>query len=176
MKQRNVILFIITFFASYFGLVLLYGLYLNATQVAADNVYQCDPITNAVAHQTIKVLELVHVEASLEQHTEELSVKLLVDAVFVARVIEGCNGISIIILFCSFVIAFPGNRKKALLFCLIGGIAIYSVNVLRIALLAVLLAKFPNQQEPLHNLMFPAIIYGFTFFLWVLWVTKYSKR
>ncbi len=154
-------------------MVLLYGVYLNTNQVKAPN-YQCAPITNTVASQTVGVLKAFNVQASYVQHEEELSLKILVDGVYSARVIEGCNGISVIILFCAFVIAFPGNKKKAVLFCILGGLSIYVVNIFRIAILTQLLVWFPNQQVFLHNLVFPAIIYGYTFLLWVLWVSKFS--
>ena len=79
-----------------------------------------------------------------------------------------------LILFLAFIVAFKGSLKNTILFVIFGSLIIYFFNVIRIALLTVLLQEFPNQQMFLHNLVFPAIIYGITFLLWVVWVQKFS--
>lgn len=104
-----------------------------------------------------------------------MSVKVLLNGHYTARVIEGCNSISILILFLAFVIAFPGSIKATILFGIVGSFIIYGVNILRIAFLTVMLYKYQDHQTLLHNLVFPAIIYGITFLLWVLWVHKFSN-
>ena len=87
-----------------------------------------------------------------------------------ARVIEGCNSISIIILF----IPFSGPKRATIIYAIVGSFIIYLINILRIAFLTMMLYNYPNQQMVLHNLVFPAIIYGTTFLLWVIWVQKFS--
>ena len=173
-KQRDIVLFLVKFFATYFILFVMYSLYLQKTQEKGD-VFACSPITTKVAEQTESVLSFFGYDAAHMQHEDEMSVKMLIDGHYVARVIEGCNSLNIIILFLSFIIAFPGSLKATLLFGAIGSILIYGTNILRIAFLTVMLYKYPDQQEILHNLVFPAIIYGITFLLWVLWVLKFSN-
>jgi exosortase family protein XrtF len=65
--------------------------------------------------------------------------------------------------------------KATVFFTLFGTVFIYVINVLRIALLSVLVYQYPNKIGILHNLVFPAIIYGTIFMLWVLWVHKFSN-
>jgi exosortase family protein XrtF len=113
-------------------------------------------------------------QAEIEQHTEELSIKYLLNGVYVSRIIEGCNSFSIIILFLSFIIAFSGSLKSTILFGLFGSALIYLVNVLRIIAISVLYDKFPEYQDIIHDLLFPSIIYGLTFMLWVTWVKYFS--
>ncbi|MFD2566528.1 exosortase family protein XrtF [Pseudotenacibaculum haliotis] len=173
-KQKNIVLFLVKFFATYFILFALYSLYLQKTQQKED-VFVCSPITTTVAEQTESVLAFFGYDAAHMQHEDEMSVKLLLNGQYTARVIEGCNSLSIIILFLSFIIAFPGSLKSTILFGTVGGLFIYGINILRIAFLTVMLQKYPAQQEFLHNLVFPAIIYGATFLLWVLWVHKFSN-
>jgi exosortase family protein XrtF len=108
------------------------------------------------------------------QHEAEMSVKLLVTNLYVARVIEGCNSISIIILFIAFIVAFSGPKKATFLYVITGSVIIYFINIARIAFLTMMLYHYPNQQMVLHNLIFPAIIYGTVFLLWVVWVQKFS--
>lgn len=173
-RQRNIVLFLVKFFATYFILFVLYSLYLQNTQ-QKDDLFVCSPITTAVAEQTEAVLTFFGYGAAHIQHEDEMSVKLLLNGHYTARVIEGCNSFSIIILFLSFIIAFSGSIKATLIYGILGSALIYGINILRIAFLTVMLYKYPDQQELLHNLVFPAIIYGTTFFLWVIWVQKFSK-
>ena len=173
-KQRKIVLFLVKFFATYFILFASYSYYLQKTQVKED-FFSCAPITSTVAKQTVWVLSFFGYDAKYVQHDKEMSVKLLFNNQYTARVIEGCNSVSIIILFLSFIVAFPGALKATILYGIIGSIAIYGINILRIAFLTVMLYKFPNEQVFLHNIVFPAIIYGATFLLWVVWVHKFSN-
>jgi len=105
-----------------------------------------------------------------------MSVKLIVNNQYTARVIEGCNSISIIILFVAFIVAFSGPKRTTIIYAIIGSLIIYVINILRIAFLTAMLYQYPNQQMVLHNLVFPAIIYGTTFLLWVIWVQRFSHQ
>ena len=173
-KHKNIVIFLIKFFAVYFILFAIYDVYLQRSQ-QKEGGFQSASITTKVAEQTVCFLELLGFHADYIQHEKELSVKLLIEDQYTARVIEGCNSISIIILFISFIIAFAGSFKATVLFAFFGSISIYIINIIRIAFLTVMIYKFPNHQEFLHNLVFPAIIYGTVFLLWVLWVNKFSN-
>ena len=52
---------------------------------------------------------------------------------------------------------------------------IYIVNILRIAFLTVMIYEYQSYQEFFHSIVFPAIIYGITFLLWIVWVHKFSN-
>lgn len=173
-KHKNIIIFLIKFFATYFLFVALYNNYLKNSQ-QKDGDYKASSITTAVANQTVDVLSVFNYNVKAVQHDQEVSVKLIIEGEYTARVIEGCNSISLIILFVSFIVAFAGSLKATLLFSLFGSVFIYVVNVLRIAFLTVMIYKFPDQIGILHDLIFPAIIYGTIFLLWVLWVNKFSN-
>ncbi len=172
-KYKNSILFLVKFFTTYFLLFAIYATYLSIFQVK-KNIFQCAPLTTKVADYTVYVLNMFGYNAASMQHKSEMSIKLLVNNQYIARVIEGCNSISIIILFIAFIIAFSGPKKATILYAFAGSIFIYLINILRIAFLTIMLYKFPNQQLLLHNLVFPAIIYGTTFLLWIIWVQKFS--
>ncbi|GAA4236989.1 hypothetical protein GCM10022291_22740 [Postechiella marina] len=108
-------------------------------------------------------------------HPNEPSIKLIVNGQYLARVIEGCNSISVIILFVSFVIAFSGQLKDTVLFVLSGGVLLYVVNLLRIVMLSIGIYHFPDKSGFLHTVIFPGIIYGMVFLLWMFWVNRFSK-
>ncbi len=152
----------------------IYSFYLQKSQKKED-VFKTASITRLVANQTIDVLTFFGYRVKTVQHDKEVSMKLLIEGKYIARVIEGCNSISLIILFISFVVAFTGSLKSTFLYIIVGSIFIYIVNVLRIAFLTVMIYKYPQQLGILHDLVFPAIIYGTVFLLWVIWVNKFSN-
>lgn len=131
--------------------------------------YYPDYITHLVAEQCSVIIGSFE-NALVEPHATEPSMKLIVNGQFVASIIEGCNSVSIVILFTSFIIAFAQNFKKTLLFLFAGAVLIYAVNILRIAFLAYALYHYPEYEKVLHNVVFPGIIYGMVFVLWMMWV------
>ena len=173
-KNKAIIVFLVKFFATYFILFGAYSFYLHKTQQKSD-VFVCSPITNQVARHVYKISEMLGYDASIEQNTDELSIAFVLNGQYVSRIIEGCNSVSIVILFLSFIIAFSGSLKNTILFGLFGSALIYIVNILRIIALSVLYHKYPVYQSELHDLLFPAIIYGLTFVLWITWVKYFSN-
>ena len=173
-KHKNIVIFLIKFFATYFLLFAIYSSYLKNSQQKNDG-FKTASITTKVAAQTVWLLEAVGFHADYKQHEKELSVKILIENQYTARVIEGCNSVSLIILFIAFIVAFAGSIKATILFSLIGSILIYVVNIFRIAFLTAMIYKYPSHQEFLHNIVFPVIIYGAIFLLWVIWVNKFSN-
>ncbi len=85
-----------------------------------------------------------------------------------------CNGVSLFALFLVYVIAFPGPWKKKAWFIPLGVLAIHFINAIRIALLAYIQRDYPEYLELNHNYTFQIIVYGFVFFLWYIWTSKYS--
>lgn len=173
-SNRLIIYFLLKFLGVYALLFIIYSTYLGKAQVA-DAFYSCEPITVTVAEQSRFLINIFGYETVLQQSEHEFSMQLIVEGKFVARVIEGCTSISIIILFISFIVAFSGKLKVTLYYIFFGSLIIYSFNILRIALITICLYEFPQHQELLHNIVFPLLIYGVTFLLWILWVLKFSK-
>lgn len=173
-NNKTVIIFLVKFFGTYSLLFLLYSFYLTKNQKAID-VFSCAPITQLVAEQSNSLLNVFGFEGKIEQSQSELSINLFVDNVVVAKIIEGCNSISIIILFISFIVSFASGVKKTLIYLVFGSLLIYAVNILRIVVIVIAIYKYPQYQNVLHSIIFPSIIYGITFLLWFLWVQKFSN-
>ena len=165
---------LIKFFGTYALLFLIYSFYLQSNQKTID-VFACEPITKTVANQTAYILNSVGYETKVIQHTEEVSIKLIVNDVYISRIIEGCNSISVIILFISFIVAFSSKLIVTALYILFGSLVIYTINVFRIVIITIAMFEYPQYQMVLHDLIFPTIIYGITFLLWFIWVTHFSK-
>jgi len=172
-KYKLVIKFILTFAIVYGIMTLSYKFYLDFSD---GSKHYPDYVTNLVAKQSKLLINGLGYSADIAPHELEPSMKLLINNKFVARVVEGCNSISIIILFLSFVIAFSASIKSTLLFGLAGSVLIYAINLFRIAVLSIGLYRYPWRSDLLHTVVFPLIIYGLLFMLWMLWVYYYSKQ
>lgn len=157
----------------YIGLSLLYSWYLD---VSDGSKFYPDYFTNLVARQSDAVLREIGYDIKMQPHPNEPSMKVILNEKYIARIIEGCNSFSVIILFVSFVIAFSGRFKETFLFVFSGSILIYTVNLLRIILLTLGLYHYPEYKHVLHTVVFPTIIYGIVFLLWFYWVNRFSKR
>jgi len=171
-KYKSVIKFILTFLIVYGVLSLVYSFYLDASK---SGQYYPDFITNLVAKQSENLLQTVGYETIVVPHPNEPSIKVIVEGKYLARVIEGCNGASIIILFVSFIVAFSGKIKTTIIFALSGSVLLYVVNLIRIVVLSIGLYHYPWREAILHSVVFPAIIYGMVFLLWMFWVNRFSK-
>ena len=172
-KYKSVIRFIVTFLAVYAVLTTGYNLYLN---ISNGPKFYPDYLTHLVAEQTNTLLNGLGYEARIAAHPNEPSMKIIINGKYVARVIEGCNAISVIVLFLSFLVAFAGKFKTTILYGLAGSIIIYAFNLIRIVILSVGLYHYPWRREILHTVIFPMLIYGTVFILWMVWVNRFSKK
>jgi len=171
-KYKSVIKFILTFVLVYAVLSMAYKLYLDYSD---GTKFYPDYITNLTAKQSESLLDSLGYDASIEAHPNEPSMKLIINNKYVARVIEGCNSVSVIILFVSFIIAFAGRLKPTIIYLLAGSVLIYAVNLLRIVILSIGLFHYPWRRNILHSIIFPLIIYGMVFLLWMVWVNRYAS-
>lgn len=172
-KYAPVIRFIFTFLGTYLLLAFLYNIYLTYFDSPA---YYPDYLTHLVALQSEAVVGALGYDVDIRSGFPEATMHLLVNGKFVARIIEGCNAASIIILFVSFMLAFFGDLKPTLLYTLAGAVIIYVTNIFRIGLMAIGIYEYPQYAHFLHSIAFPLVIYGAVFLLWVVWIIIYSKQ
>ena len=169
-KYKPFLLFLGKFFLSYLLLTALYQWYLFSLKP-----FEMDAVTKFVGGHTEWLLKLIDSASYLIEDKPDPFMKIIYHGRYVARIIEGCNAVSVIILFVAFVIAFSGRWKPTVLFILGGSLLIYILNILRIVFLTVLVYHFPQQEHFLHGVIFPLLIYGVVFVLWLFWVNKYSQ-
>lgn len=170
-KYKSVIKFIITFILVYVSLSVCYKFYLDFSK---DSKYYPDYVTNLVARQSKELIDLMGYKAEVLPHPDEPSMKLIINNKYLARITEGCNSVSVIILFVSFIMAFSGKPKTTFIYMLSGSVLIYSVNLIRIVFFSISLYHYPWRKDILHMVIFPAIIYGMVFLLWIIWVNRFS--
>lgn len=172
-KNKAVLKFLLIFFGSYAILALCYQLYL--TYLSSPEYYP-DYFTNVVAHQTEQLISTFGYETYIAQTPNDESMSIAIGQQYVVRVIEGCNSISVLILFLSFILAFHADWKSTLLYIIAGCALIYVLNVLRVALITIGIHEIPEHKDLLHDVFFPLFIYGVVFLLWVIWVRYYQKK
>ncbi len=166
-KYKTVIRFVALFLGTYLVLSFFYAAYLK---YFSSEAFFPDFITNLVAKQSASLLESFGVKTFLAPDTLGQGMLLTIENKYSVSIVEGCNAVSVIILFVSFIIAFAENFKKTFLFLFAGAVLIYIVNILRIAILTVAFYKYPNYENMLHGVVFPGIIYTMVFVLWMVWV------
>ncbi len=178
-KNKAVIKFLLVFFGTYIGLALVYKLYLYVSVPSA--LYYPDFITHIVAIQSEEIIRFLGYDSyvlpsNLYTDDAPLSMRIWIGDRSIVQVVEGCNAVSVIILFLSFILAFYSGFKKTMLYILAGAVIIYTLNVIRIALLTIGIYHYPKYTEFMHGTLFPLFIYGVVFLLWVFWVRKYEVK
>ncbi|MBF6608142.1 MAG: exosortase family protein XrtF [Flavobacterium sp.] len=168
-QYRPFFAFLLRFFLVYVLLSVFYQSHLSTYPRFTPDV-----ITSEVADESVTLLKWMNYRASVDRSPSEPSYLLKLEGENVARIIEGCNAVSVAILFVSFVVAFRGRTIHTILFIVGGIVVIHILNIIRIALLAAALLRFPEYEHLLHGVVFPLFIYGVVFLLWVVWVNRFS--
>ena len=171
LQYKPFFIFLFKFLLFYTVITFVYKQYLNQFDPLLNEL---DGISTHVANQTNNLLHLFNQDSYLIQHEFEPSIKVFYKNKYVSRIIEGCNAISVIILFAAFIFAFSIKIKRTIIYIVFGSVLIYILNIVRIALLTYSLYYYPDYQELLHDTIFPLFIYGVIFILWIAWVTRFS--
>jgi len=170
-KNRSFFIFLAKFGLSYLLLSGIYWLYLSQYNI---QLKEPDGMTRLVAQQSRDVGAFLGENVRLEQWKTEAAFRVFVNDRNVARVVEGCNAISVMILFAAFIVAFSTTFKRTALYIIAGIVIIHILNVIRVGLLSLGFYYYYDYRELLHDILFPLFIYGVVFILWVLWVIKFS--
>jgi exosortase family protein XrtF len=97
---------------------------------------------------------------------------VLIDTVAKVKVIEGCNGLSVMVLFVSFMLGFGRFTWDKAWFMGLGLLAIHAFNVMRVAVLALLIHHTDRTYYDLQKNMFTGSIYVLVLVLWVWWTHR----
>lgn len=169
-KNKPFFIFLLKFGGTYLVLALVYSFYLS--RFDAEH-FEPDGITTVVAKHGAWLATVFGEEAHVEPHPREASYKFFVNGKYLVRVVEGCNAVSIMILFAAFVVAFSSTVKRTALYIILGVGVVYALNILRIALLCIAIFYYKDWESFLHDIVFPLFMYGVVVVLWILWVAKF---
>jgi len=161
---------LLRFVVIYIVFVLLYQLYLNNYESEV-----VDPFTRWVAKQVAFVQDCFGYPTTLVDSMKLHSVLFQTSGQYTTRMVEGCNAISVAVLFSAFIFAFY-KGSKTFLFVFIGLIILHILNVSRIVLLNFIYLKYSDYEQMAHDYIFPSIIYGGVIVLWLVWIQYFALK
>jgi len=145
-----------------FGFYLLVGNFVLA--LSSVDVHFIEPWTKANAAAAAALTRLFGFEAKaagtlLSAGSASLSVK------------GGCDGVHAVLILASAVMAFPVRWGRRFLGILMGAIAIFGFNILRLVSLLLIAAYFPAQLEFFHVYVWQTLIALLALGTFILWGT-----
>ena len=87
-----------------------------------------------------------------------------------------CDGLSLFILFASFLIVFKGKIWFKILYICFGVLTIHFLNVARVFALTLIVKYSPESLDFHHSYTFTLIIYLVIFLMWMLRIKVYKKQ
>lgn len=161
---------LLRFIIIYLVLLFAYQFYLNW-----GNATGLDPFSRMIGNQVSYLQNGLGYPTQLYDDIRNEQVWFYVKNQYVTRMVEGCNAVSVMILFVSFVFAFY-KGSKTFAFVGIGLVILYIMNLLRIIGLNIVMADYKEYGVMFHDFIFPAIIYGSVVVLWLVWIKFFAIK
>lgn len=131
-------------------------------------------LTFQIADTSAALLRLFGVNATIDPPPAPYAL-LRISGVPTVIVGVQCDGLALYVLFAGFILAYPGDWRAKLWFIPAGIAAIYVVNLIRVAALALNHHYSPGTMQFNHHYTFTILVYAFIFWLWTIWVRRYSN-
>lgn len=163
--QKAIIFFLLKFVGLYIVLNTVYALWTSSYEPLPD------PMTKLVTDNSVSLISLKEKNVTVGEPVNP-NVPVINNGTTVIEVFEGCNGINVMIVFLSFVIAFTGSLKKTFWFIVVGLALIYIANLFRVSLLYFVSKYYHDSLYFFHKYLFTGLLYILVFVLWYFWVTK----
>ena len=161
---------LLRFVGIYLVMLFAYQFYLNHFAVQG-----LDPYSRMIAEQVRVVQNRAGYATQLYNDVPGEQVWFYVKKEYVTRMVEGCNAISVIILFLAFIFAFY-KGAVTFLFAGLSFIALYAMNLIRIVGLNIVTRDYPEYSKMTHDYFFPAVIYGSVVLLWLIWIKYFALK
>lgn len=161
---------LLRFIIIYLVLLFAYQFYLNSFKETG-----LDPFSRIIANQVMHIQNVIGYSTKLYDDIPGDSIWFNVKNYYPTRMVEGCNAISVMILFVSFVFAFY-KGFKTFAFVLSGLVLLYIMNLLRIAGLNIVMTDYQHYGKMSHDYLFPAVIYGSVVLLWLVWIKFFALK
>ena len=156
----------------YFILLIGYNRYLSSYH--AHN--RADAWSSAVAAGSVNLAKIAGFKAEAVTDSLQPRIWIYMDGQKTSYINEGCNAVSLLILFAAFIVAFSTTWIKTLLYILGGWVVIQLMNILRIVWLNYIFRYHQEYGKAAHDYLFPLLIYGTVFLLWVVWVRMFFVK
>ena len=159
--------------------LLSFGLFMGLWQVLY--LYWLKPdgtidvlLTQLVSNFSVYLISLFNV--NLDQLIRsDGSVMLLLNSTKVLGIAHSCNGLILLVLYSAFITCFKGDFRIKIISIILGIVSVFLINIFRVLMLIWVKFNYPEYLDVSHHYVFTAVVYGFVFYLWMLWVNKLSK-
>ncbi|HBV16973.1 exosortase family protein XrtF [Chryseobacterium carnipullorum] len=167
---KPVLNILLRFIVIYLVLLFAYQFYLNVSKAGG-----LDPFSRIIADQVASIQKALGFPTLLYDDIKNEQVWFYVKKNYVTRMVEGCNAISVMILFIAFVFAFY-KGLKTFIYALAGIVMLYIMNLLRIVGLNIVMSDYEEYGKMFHDFIFPAVIYGTVVVLWLVWIKFFALK
>lgn len=161
---------LIRFIVIYLILLAIYQYYLNYFSGTG-----LDPYSRMITEQVGRIQNYIGYSTQFYDDIKGEQVYFYIKNDYRTRMVEGCNAISVMILFVSFIFAFY-KGMKTFIFVVTSLILLYIMNLLRIVGLNIVMTDYKEYGKISHDIVFPAFIYGTVVFLWVIWMKFFALK
>lgn len=167
---KPVLKILLRFIIIYLVLLFAYQFYLNCFKE-----FGLDPYSRMIARQVMHVQNFLGYPSALYDDVPQQQIWFHVKTGFVTRMVEGCNAISVFILFVAFIFAFY-KGLKTFVFVGVSLVILYILNVLRIVGLNIVYSDYHQYGKMVHDYVFPSVIYGSVIAFWLIWIKFFALK
>ena len=161
---------LLRFIVIYLVLLFAYQFYLNSGKDSGLDLF-----SRMIANQVSSLQNTIGYSTEIYDDVKNEQVWFYVKQNYATRMVEGCNAVSVIILFVSFVFAFY-KGIKTFVFVGAGLVILYIMNLLRIMGLNIVMTDHKEYGKIFHDFVFPAVIYGSVVILWLVWIKFFALK
>lgn len=167
-KNKQAIFFVAKMLGLYLALQLFYDYYLSPNTSLDKN------LIHLIISQVESILTWLGYDLLIPnpQYSSHLGIANTSGVV----VGNPCDGLSLFILFASFLVIFQGKIWFKFLYISIGILAIHFLNVFRVLALALIVKYSPSSLDFHHSYTFTLFIYLVIFLLWMLRIKIFKKK
>jgi len=167
---KPVLSILLRFIIIYLVLLFAYQFFLNSCKGTG-----LDSFSRIIADQVSWIQNKIGYPTELYDDIKNEQVWFYVKDAYSTRMVEGCNAVSVMILFVSFIFAFY-KGAKTFVFVFIGLVFLYCMNVVRIVGLNIVQTDHQEYSKMFHDFIFPAVIYGSVVLLWLVWIKFFALK
>jgi exosortase family protein XrtF len=165
-ENKTAIRFLLVFVVAYLLMNTAYGFFIRYFLPTSD------PFTQQIAIQVAWILSFFDPTIKEYFSTYGEYIAIANSRENMIYVFEGCNGLNVLFVYVSFLLAFKGPWKMFFQFVLLGALGIHLMNLARITALYGVAFYFPDYLYFIHKYLFTGIIYVIVFVFWFLWVNR----
>lgn len=132
------------------------------------------PLTNFVADNTVAFLSNFYSDiVTIATDTGE---EIRINGKHGIGIADGCNGLALFVVYLGFILCFPIQPKRLILYSVFGVLIIHVLNILRVSGLAYVNINFKEYMDFAHHYLFKIIVYSGIFYLWVLYAKRFLVK